>query len=179
MNISYRSDFHLYPFPPGNAVEIGVAEGRYSDEILSWAIFPCVYLVDRWLSVPTQSGDASAPQEWHDANLAIVMQRLTKYPADRWTILRGESTNMASHVPDSTLAFVYIDCDHSYDGVRRDIVAWYPKLASRGVIAFHDYAMPQYGTRQAVREFSRSANLRVYFIPENRAEDAGAYIIKP
>jgi cephalosporin hydroxylase/Flp pilus assembly protein TadD len=35
--------------------------------------------------------------------------------------------------------FIFVDGDHSYAGVKRDILDYYPLLAPGGVMAFHDY----------------------------------------
>ena len=40
---------------------------------------------------------------------------------------------------DESLDFVFIDADHSYDIVIKDISNWYPKVKIGGVIAGHDY----------------------------------------
>jgi len=41
---------------------------------------------------------------------------------------------------DQSLDFIYIDGNHLYDFVKKDILAWLPKLKKPGVIAGHDYA---------------------------------------
>jgi ubiquinone/menaquinone biosynthesis C-methylase UbiE/predicted O-methyltransferase YrrM/glycosyltransferase involved in cell wall biosynthesis len=38
--------------------------------------------------------------------------------------------------------FIFIDGDHSYEGVHRDISAYYPLLAPGGIMMFHDYLPP-------------------------------------
>lgn len=50
-----------------------------------------------------------------------------------------DSVQAASEFADRSLSFVYIDGDHSYEGCRRDILAWAPKVMRGGVIAGHDY----------------------------------------
>jgi hypothetical protein len=58
--------------------------------------------------------------------------------------------------------FLFIDGDHHYAVVKADIANWSPKIVSRGIIAFHDYAPlpvdlaknPQLeGVRRAVNEW--------------------------
>ena len=40
---------------------------------------------------------------------------------------------------DNFPEFIFVDGDHSYAGVRQDILDYYPLLAPGGVMAFHDY----------------------------------------
>lgn len=40
----------------------------------------------------------------------------------------------------NTLDFIFIDADHSKEGVEKDCKSWIPKLKKKGIIAFHDYA---------------------------------------
>jgi predicted O-methyltransferase YrrM len=56
---------------------------------------------------------------------------------------------------------VFIDGDHGYAGVKLDIEAWYDKIWSGGIIAFHDYGLKMTdgseqfpGVRKAVDEFT-------------------------
>lgn len=38
--------------------------------------------------------------------------------------------------------FIFVDGDHTYEGVKRDILDYYPLLAPGGIIVFHDYLPP-------------------------------------
>jgi predicted O-methyltransferase YrrM len=38
--------------------------------------------------------------------------------------------------------FIFIDGDHSYEGVRQDIIDYFPLLAPGGIMVFHDYLPP-------------------------------------
>lgn len=175
--IKYRRDLWRLTGLLGDAAEVGVAEGNFSRDILNWPIkFPKLYLVDRWKSVPSQKGDASMPQAWHDKNLEEVHRKVAQCKAEnRVVFLRGSSIDMALKVPDRSLALVYIDADHSYRGVKEDIRAWLPKLVAGGYMAFHDYQAPHYGVKQAVQEFCSKSQLLIHHIPEDKPDDAGAY----
>ncbi|MBD2209280.1 class I SAM-dependent methyltransferase [Nostoc linckia FACHB-104] len=39
-------------------------------------------------------------------------------------------------------SYIFVDGDHSYEGVKQDIVNYYPLLAPGGLIIFHDYLPP-------------------------------------
>jgi hypothetical protein len=49
--------------------------------------------------------------------------------------------------------FIYLDGDHSYEAVLRDIVAWWDLVSGRGVLAGHDYDEQHPGVMRAVNEF--------------------------
>jgi predicted O-methyltransferase YrrM len=50
-----------------------------------------------------------------------------------------DSVSAAKLFSDSSVTFVYIDGNHSYKGVLRDIASWYPKIINGGIIAGHDF----------------------------------------
>src|ERR1051325_1419903 len=51
--------------------------------------------------------------------------------------IRGYSHEVAGDF-DRTIDMIFIDADHSYDGVKRDWVDWVPKVRPGGIIAMHD-----------------------------------------
>lgn len=85
---------------------------------------------------------------------------------------------MAEQIPDNSVGMIYIDADHSYEGVKADIEAYYPKLVSGGLMCFHDYESPDYEVKRAVLEFCNNNNYIPITIPENDQYDTGAYFIK-
>jgi hypothetical protein len=44
---------------------------------------------------------------------------------------------------DKSIDFVFIDGDHSYNAVIKDIEAWLPKMKSGSILAGHDYGFPE------------------------------------
>lgn len=155
------------------AAEIGVAEGRFSSEILSWGVSK-LYLVDIWYHDEDMKGCANFPQDWHNENL-ISVKEIAK--DSRVVILKGYSNEMSNQVDDDSLSFIYVDGDHLYEGVKSDLVHWFPKLKCGGVIAFHDYLAPEYGVQRAVKEFVND-RFKIVIIPELSIENTGAYFIK-
>ncbi len=175
MTIELRSELHLLLPTDFTSAEIGVAEGYFSADILSWGAAKH-YMVDAWQQL-VQTGDGGYPQEWHDNNYYAAFARVQKY-GERAVILRGISDHMAHQIPAESLDFVYIDGDHSYYGVKRDIAAYWPKLKWGGVMAFHDYENDAYGVKGAVLEFAENNHLHVNKIPEKSIADAGAWFKK-
>lgn len=181
MDINYRTQLpellkHLGL--PMIAVELGTAEGYNAKDFLENGIEQLT-VVDNWGQIEGHRGDGGNENDWHDKNYADALKKLSKYTG-RVTWLQGLSTEMAQYVPDNSVGMVYVDCDHSYLGVKNDIEAYWSKLVDGGVMAFHDYLNTwDYGVQAAVKEFAEINGLEVFLIPENKEEDAGAFIIKP
>jgi len=174
--IQYRADLYKIIDLKLPAAELGVASGEFSRDILTWGVAK-LYCVDAWQSL-NQRGDGGFDQQWHDDNFRKAKELLKPF-GNRAVILRGLTYEMSREIQDNSLGFVNIDADHSLEGVTRDIHAWYPKLKKGGVMAFHDYMSSDYGVRQAVEEFCNPLGIKINMLPENKIDDAGAYIIKP
>lgn len=56
--------------------------------------------------------------------------------------LRGDSSEIGKIWQGGAIDLLFIDGDHSYNGVLRDIEAWLPHIAKGGIVAFHDTAAP-------------------------------------
>ena len=70
---------------------------------------------------------------------------------DRWTLIEGDSsTNLLKQ--KGKFDYIYIDGDHTYGGVVKDLEAAHKKVAKGGVIVCDDYGNPC-GVKQAVDEF--------------------------
>ena len=154
MEIQFRTQFgellaHLGL--KGDAVEIGVAEGRNALSIIQSPQVERLYLIDSWKELP-QKGDGGFPQDWHDINLRVAQETLEPYK-DKAIWLRGLSQDMIDSIPDDSLIFAYLDGDHSYQGCLGDLERIYKKVKVGGIIAGHDYINEAYGVNKAVRYF--------------------------
>lgn len=72
--------------------------------------------------------------------------------ADRATLLEMTTDEASAYVPDGSLDFVFIDADHAYESVRRDIAHWHQKVRSGGWLGGHDYNAKWPGVVSAVDE---------------------------
>lgn len=166
--------------PQGAKVaEIGVAEGLFSKDLLDAGV-ALLYSVDNWAHIPNVTGDGNFDQKFHDKNYDAAVKRLAEF-GDRSVMLKGLSVDMANLIPDNSLDMVYFDAGHYYGAVVADLIAWYPKVRSGGIIAGHDYLNPDYQVKEAVSHFIRTVGIitAVNVIPENNIEDASFYFVKP
>ena len=69
------------------------------------------------------------------------------------TTIRGDSSLVHPQIKNNELDFLFIDGDHRYKGVRNDLINWYPKVKSKGIISGHDYAEPTCGVKIAVDQY--------------------------
>ena len=83
------------------------------------------------------------------------------------TLIKSDTLTAVRNFADESLDFVYIDADHTYNGCKDDIKAWYPKVKRGGIIAGHDYMTHvndrvSFGVIEAVDEFVKSYDLTLH-----------------
>lgn len=117
--------------------ELGVWKGATFLHLLKHC--PGLHLigVDLWAPQPGHTG----PEDWtdwdHASHERTVRQGALSY-SDRACIIKDTTVNAAKQVPDASLDFVFIDADHSTEGVLTDIDVWGPKLKPTGWFFGHD-----------------------------------------
>lgn len=154
MEISYRNELGKlleYLGLKGDAVELGNAEGRHAQVLISQSAITKLYLIDSWQTL-NQSGDGAREQEWHDNNFKECHERVEPWK-EKAVFLKGLSSEMIKHIPDDSLVLAYIDGDHSYKGCMADLVAIYPKVKKGGILSLHDVLSLSYGVNLAVKDF--------------------------
>lgn len=178
MEIKHRIelvDLLRYYHLPLIGAELGVAEGLNSRDMLH-AGMEKLYCVDNWEHLQGQSGDGSFPDEWHRTNYHQAMNRLKPYEGSV-VVLKGMSHEMASFVPDDSLSLLYLDGDHSFAGVIKDLDAWFPKVINGGVVSGHDFMNKDYGVNAAINFFC-AGRYKINIIPENNPNDASFWFRK-
>lgn len=65
--------------------------------------------------------------------------------------IQGYSWEAAQVFSDESLFFAFIDAGHSYESVKKDLIAWYPKVKKGGIFAGHDIIGE--GVMRALKEF--------------------------
>lgn len=69
-----------------------------------------------------------------------------------YTLIEKDSKDLYGKLPDNYYDLIYLDGDHSYAGVKNDIINLLPKIKSGGYIAGHDYSEIWGGVIKAVDE---------------------------
>jgi len=58
--------------------------------------------------------------------------------------------------------FLFIDGDHSYEGVKKDFEMYSPLVRKGGIIAFHDI-IPDYYTKYGIKTYSWSGEVHKFW----------------
>lgn len=84
----------------------------------------------------------------------------------KFNIIMDQSWLAAEKFPDKSLDFVFIDADHVYENVKKDVLAWMPKIKEGGIIAGHDFVNYHPGVIQAVCEVFGERNICTDYLDE-------------
>jgi len=69
------------------------------------------------------------------------------------TTIKGSSHDVYNQFEDESVDFLFMDGDHSYAAVRKDLQLWYPKVKKGGIISGHDYLWVDGRVKMAVDGF--------------------------
>jgi predicted O-methyltransferase YrrM len=103
-----------------------------------------------------------------DRLFATVSDNLKAFNS-RATIKRGLSWEIADQIDDGSVDLVYIDGDHTYEAVLKDLNAWVPKIKKGGIVCGDDIGWP--GVKKAVDEFFLKDQKNYQLISKNGFEN--------
>ncbi len=136
-----RSCFNFIKGQFGNkpliGAEIGVKGGDNATDILKTLNITKLYLVDSW-------------QGEFGRFFKIAKNR---FKNNKKVVIFKDSSLEASKKITESLDFVYIDADHSYEAMKRDIKVWSEKVKTGGFVCGHDYTERWPSIRKAVLEY--------------------------
>ncbi len=131
--------------------EVGVAFGGHAERILS-KTNTTLYCIDPFKHMQGYVDPMNLKQEVFDELFKFTTNRLKKF-GNRAILLR-ESSLTASKSIKNKLDFIYLDADHSYEGVKEDLENWFNKINDGGIISGHDYGHESFpGVKKAVDNF--------------------------
>ena len=143
-------------------LEIGVFKGVF----LNFLNTKCnniknIYAVDLFEGVVCSANEDGNNMEYYELDKSYS-ELYEKYKNQKKVILiKGNSNNFLDTKDDNVFDIIYIDGDHSYESVKRDIINSYNKVVNGGYIMGHDYCINtnktnnfyKFGVKKAVDEF--------------------------
>ena len=129
--------------------------------------------------------------EFHERNYREILRRRLQ---ENECILpiRLDSLKAVQIFPDEFFDFIYIDASHDYESVKKNIEAYWPKLAKGRFMAGHDYkdgpktipaknlriegppVMLDFGVKRAVDEFAANVGSGVAVLKDENGIDSWA-----
>lgn len=87
---------------------------------------------------------------WEDVEPAFIENM--KPLAGHFRYFKSVSWEAAQHFEDESIDFIFIDADHVYEAVKKDIAAFLPKMKKGSLISGHDFNWQHPGVLRAVGE---------------------------
>jgi hypothetical protein len=164
--------------PNAIGVEIGVCEGIFAYHVLLKQEPAKLYLIDPWeygLQKDMEINPTPEKQRLRDQQYVKVCQYFAPY--ENVEIIRQKSEDAFSLFPDEYFDYVYIDGEHSYDAVMRDLTNYLPKVKVGGYLIGDDYGWT--GIGPAVQDFLKEHKGELKFLIEPYSKKgAGQYALK-
>ena len=114
-------------------VEVGIAQGYGTEYVLDGLSLKKFYMIDPY--IPYEFNDTSI----EDFNKMYDDTRHKFAMYGNAVLIRTTSEEASKQFEDGSLDFVYIDGNHLYPAVKKDIDIWWPKVRAGGVMGGHDY----------------------------------------
>jgi hypothetical protein len=159
----------LLELVPKGAVsaEIGVWKGDFSAQMLEIVKPRKLHLIDPWLlhnsdeyARAKYGRPMSKSQERMDEVHQSVLDRFAApIEAGVVEVHRASSEDAAAAFEDGYFDWVYVDGNHTYDFVKRDLKLYFEKIKSGGLLGGDDYRSAGWwkdGVTRAVDDFVRS-----------------------
>ena len=149
-------DFIFRQFNKGVFVEIGAWKGQsvlyMAQRIKESGKNIKLYGIDAFEGTPDDYV-ILADDDLRTGNLYNAYLQTIAPVKDIITTIVGSSHEVHDRFADDSIDFLFIDGDHRYVGISKDIDLWYPKVKNRGIISGYDYEKSAFcGVKDAVDE---------------------------
>lgn len=156
------------------AIEIGTDQGVFAAQFMKHFDGLELICIDNY-----------RPYEWmcgsRQSDIMTAVLALFKWHG-RTKLVLEDSEVVAKNLPDyirERVDFVYIDADHKYESVKRDINTWWNILNPGGILAGHDYEIESHpGVVQAVDELVTENKLELFLTDEKTTFPSSWYVFK-
>ena len=137
-------------------VEIGSQSGFNARSMLDTLDIKTLYLIDPYSYYP----DLVQKYNKLDESYLTAKKRLKDYK-DKVIFVKKKSEDAVNDIPNN-IDFIYIDGNHAYNYVKKDIELYYQKIKQGGIISGHDfYATQINNVCLAVIEFAQKHNIKL------------------
>ena len=128
--------------------EIGSYAGDSGSVFAQYAKY--IYCIDPWKNDYDEKDKSSSlfPMELVFRHFVLKMKRFVNY-----THLRITSEEASKNIRDEALDMVYIDANHTYESVIKDLNLWGPKVRAGGIVSGHDLQDQFPGVKKALLEY--------------------------
>jgi len=126
----------------GLCAEVGVWRGDFTRMILNQLNPDKLILIDPWENFKDRTAafdGKTKDAEFEGIYQSVCAKYATEIVAGQVEIKRGLSVSVFETMKDERFSFVYLDGDHSYEGVKADLAAVFPLMKSGGIIMLDDY----------------------------------------
>lgn len=157
-----NDEAHAYKFlvdsVPDNGVfvECGAWLGRSSSFLCDYANDRIkIFIVDTW------KGSSNELNSFHKlATITDIYPIFLENMGTRnFVPIRKDSIEACNQFEDNSCDVVFIDMEHTYEAVKRDIAAWKTKVKKGGILSGHDYTSNWPGVVKAVNESFNISNI--------------------
>lgn len=138
-------------------VELGCFQGKSSVAIAS--VLPPegrLFCVDMFRGMILQPGQVKPPiEEVIRINVTAFENNIEKFGVkEKVDFVVMSTTEAANKFEANSIDLLFIDADHSYEGVMADLQNWYPKLKAGGWLFCDDYGVENFpGVARAIKSF--------------------------
>lgn len=152
-------------------LEIGVFEGTYALKIYESFKTSSLYLLDTW---NTNNTDFYYSMQDGMVEKAFEVAKNRFIDKENVHFVVEDSKTAHNKYEDSFFDWIYVDGDHSFEGVILDLINWYPKLKTNGIFSGHDWDVDphmneahKFGIKKAVEEFTSDKNITLNLTNEH------------
>ena len=129
-------------------IEIGSYMGESTMLFASSKMFSKIYTIE-----PHSGTEIHIDENDYDWDIIKQEYKINTRHFDNITHIEDYSYNVVNQFKDESIDFIYIDANHSYESVKKDLELYLPKLKQNGWIGGHDYNKKYWpGVIQAVNE---------------------------
>ena len=138
--------------PGAIGAEIGVCQGTFAYHVLLKQNPAKLFLIDPWEYGLQKDLEPDVTPE-NQKGRSEQYQKVCEYfaPFENVTIIRQKAEDVASQFENEYFDYVYIDGEHSYAAVARDLRNYFPKVKVGGYLIGDDYGWT--GIAPAVQDF--------------------------